>query len=127
MPSLIGTDVAANYLKNVKANGIGVRTLIVKLAGTNITNDDLNSVINYITTNHGVSGSGDSAFVIAGLSGDQTVDENANVFVSGTSDVVYLACQGTGNLTVATADMAISGLTVTVEAIFDQNIQNAAV
>lgn len=127
MPSLLGTDVAANYLKNVKATGIGARTLIVKLAGTNITNDDLNSVINYITTNHGSAGTGDSAFVIAGLSGDQTVDENANVFVSGTSDTVYLAIQGTGDLTVGTADMGISGLTVSIEAVFDQNIQNAAV
>ena len=113
-----GDTVAANYLKNVRANGLGPRTLILKLAGTNLTNNDLNSVINYVTTSHGSSGSGDSAFVVAGLSGDAGA-----AFVSGTTDTVYLAIQGTGDITVATADMGISGLTVTVEAIFDQNYQ----
>jgi len=118
MPSLTATTVAANYLKNVRANGLGPRTLILKLAGTDLTNDDLNSVINYVTTSHGSNGSGDSAFVVAGLSG-----ASGAAFVSGTTDTVYLAIQGTGDITVATADMAISGLTITVEAIFDQNYQ----
>ena len=118
MPSLTATTVAANYLKNVRANGLGPRTLVLKLAGTDITNDDLNSVINYVTTSHGSNGSGDSAFVVAGLSGAAGA-----AFVSGTTDTVYLAIQGTGDITVATADMGISGLTITVEAIFDQNYQ----
>jgi hypothetical protein len=128
MPSLVGTTVAANYLKNVKANGLGVRTLIVKIAKTNLTDTELNTIINYMTTNHGVNGAGDSAFVVAGLSGDQTVDENTNVFVSGTTDVVYLALQGTGNYTVDASDAhGVTGAVTTIEAIFDQNIQNAAV
>jgi hypothetical protein len=118
MPSLIGTDVTTNYLKNVRANGLGPRTIILKLAGTNLTNADLNSVIGYVTTSHGTNGSGDSAFVVAGTG---TADGSA--FVAGTTDTVYLAIQGTGDITVATADMGISGLTVSVEAVFDQNYQ----
>lgn len=118
MASLLGSTVANNYAKNVRANGLGPRTLVLKLAGTNLTDDDLNSVIAYITTSHGSNGSGDSAFTIAGLSG-----ASGAAFVSGVTDTVYLAIQGTGDITVATADQGISGLTITVEAIFDQNYQ----
>ena len=115
MPSLIGTTVAANYLKNGISTSDAGRTLIVKLAGTNLTNDDLNSVIGYITTSHGSSGSGDSAFTVAGVA---TADGSA--FVSGTTDTLFLKVQGTGDLTVGTADQGIGGLTVTIEAIFVQ-------
>ena len=115
MPSLIGTTVAANYLKNGISTSDAGRTLIVKLAGTDLTNDNLNSVINYITTSHGSSGTGDSAFTVAGVA---TADGSA--FVSGTTDTVFLKVQGTGDLTVGTADQSIAGLTVTIEAIFVQ-------
>ena len=118
MPSLLGTTVTANYLKNVRANGLNGRTLILKLAGTNLTDDDLNSVIGYLTTSHGSAGTGDSAFTVAGTG---TADGSA--FVSGTTDTVFLAVQGTGDVTVATADMGISGLTITVEAVFADNNQ----
>ena len=118
MPSLIGTTVTNNYLKNVRANGLGPRTIIVKLAGTDLTDANLNSVIGYLTTAHGSGGTGDSAFTVAGLG---TADGSA--FVSGTTDTVYLALQGTGAFTAATADMEIAGLTITTEAIFDQNYQ----
>lgn len=118
MPSLTSTTVAANYLKNVRANGLGPRTLIVKLAGSNLTDANLNSVIGYLTTAHGNGGSGDSAFVVAGLG---TADGSA--FESGVTDTVYLALQGTGAFTAATADMEIGGLTITTEAVFDQNYQ----
>jgi hypothetical protein len=104
---------ANNYLKHSIATSDAGRTLILKLAGTNLTDADLQSVIGYITTSHGSGGSGDSAFTVAGLG---TADGSA--FVSGTTDTVYLKVQGTGDITVATADMGISGLTITVEAIF---------
>lgn len=107
------TTVGANYLKHSISTSDAGRTLILKLAGTNLTDADLQSVINYITTSHGVSGSGDSAFTVAGFG---TADGSA--FVSGTTDNVFLKVQGTGDLTVATADMGISGLTITIEAIF---------
>ena len=122
MPSLIGTDVTANYLKNVKANGLGPRTLIVSLSKTNITNDEVNAAINKITMSQGTAGAGDSAFVVAGLSSDQTVGSKTLQFVSGTSDVVYLAVQGTGTLTVG-ADFGASGVTAALVASFDQNYE----
>ena len=111
-----GTGVAElgdNYLKHVINQADVGRELIVKLAGTNLTDANLSSVIGYITTSHGSNGSGDSAFVVAAVG---TADGTA--FESGVTDTVYLRVQGTGDLTVATADMGIAGLTVTIEAVF---------
>ena len=113
-----GSGIAASYLpannyKHVINQADVGRELIVKLAGTNLTNDDLNSVIAYITTSHGSAGTGDSAFTVAAVG---TADGSA--FVSGTTDNLFLRVQGTGDLTVGTADQAIAGLTVTIEAIF---------
>jgi hypothetical protein len=103
----------ANALKNVINQADVGRELIVKLSGTNLTNDDVNAVVAYITTSHGAAGAGDSAFTVAAVG---TADGTA--FVSGTTDVVFLRVQGTGDLTVGTADQGIAGLTVTIEAIF---------
>ncbi len=111
-----GTGVAElgdNYLKHVINQADVGRELIVKLAGSNLTDANLQSVINYITTSHGSAGSGDSAFVVAAIG---TADGSA--FESGTTDTVFLRVQGTGDLTVATADQGIGGLTVTIEAVF---------
>ena len=121
MPSLIGTTVTNNYLKNVRANGLGPRTVIVKLAGTNITDADLNTVINYLTSAHGVGGTGDSAFVVAGTA---TVD--GTPFVSGVTDNVFLALQGTGDYTVDSSDAhGVSGLATSIIAVFQDNYQNS--
>jgi hypothetical protein len=48
-----------------------------------------------MTTSHGINGSGDSAFTVAGF-GTAT----GAAFVSGSTDVVYLRLQGTGDYTV---------------------------
>lgn len=104
-------------LANWKKYGISTsdagRTLIIKLAGTDLTHADLESVVNYLTTAHGSGGTGDSAFTIAGVG---TADGSA--FVSGTTDNVFLKIQGTGDFTAATADQEIGGLTITTIAIF---------
>jgi hypothetical protein len=126
MPSLTATTVATNYLKNVRANGLGPRTLIVKIAGNaGILNVELNAAIDYITTSHGSAGTGDSAFVVSGLAGDAA----GAAFVSGTSTDVFVAIQGTGDLTVASVKAAAEGatggnattFTVSIVAVFDQN------
>lgn len=115
----VGDTVAINWQKNVRANGLGPRTIIVKIAKTNITNTELNTIVNYMTSSQGSNGSGDSAFVVAGLSG-----ANGAAFVSGTTDVVYLALQGTGDYTVDASDAhGVTGAATTIEAIFDQNYQ----
>jgi hypothetical protein len=103
----------SNYLKHVINQADVGRELILKLAGTNLTDADLESVTRYITTSHGASGSGDSAFVVAAIG---TADGTA--FESGVTDTVFMRVQGTGNLTVGTADQGIAGLTITIEAIF---------
>lgn len=103
----------ANALKNVISQSDAGREFVVKLAGTNLTNDNLNSVIAYITTSHGSAGTGDSAFTVAAVG---TADGTA--FESGVTDTVFLRVQGTGDLTVGTADQGIGGLTVTIEAVF---------
>ena len=103
-----------NYLKNHEAAGMNGRTLIVSVAKTGgITDANLNTIINYMTSAHGVSGSGDSAFTVAGLG---TADGSA--FTAGSTETVYVALQGTGDLTVADADCGISGYSVALVAVF---------
>jgi hypothetical protein len=114
-----GDTVAANYLKNVRANGLGPRTIILKLEATNITDTQLNAWINYLTTAHGSAGTGDSAFVVAGLS----ASTDGSAFVSGTTDAVVLALQGTGDFTDATVEGLTGTPTATIVAVFDHNYQ----
>lgn len=118
------TNVAANYRKHViSQSGVG-RELIVKIVSNNdITDAELNAMIEYITTSHGTDGEGDSAFTIGGLG---TADGSA--FEAGTTDTVFLRVQGTGELTAATvkaagddqstADGTGNTYTVTTEAVF---------
>ncbi len=113
MADLTGDAIASNFQKfSISQSDVG-RELVLKLAGTDLTNADLLAVYNYITTAHGSAGTGDSAFTVAAIG---TADGSA--FVSGTTDNVFLRVQGTGDLTLATADMGISGLTITIVAEF---------
>ena len=120
MPSLIGTYVTNNYLKNVRANGTNGRTLIVKFAKSDITNTEVNAWVNYLTTAHGTGGTGDSAFTVAGFG---TADGSA--FVSGTTDAVFFALQGTGDFTDATVQALTGTPTVDIIAVFQDNYQTA--
>jgi hypothetical protein len=106
-------QLAANFRKHAINQADVGREFIVKLAGTNLTDANLSAVIGYITTSHGTNGAGDSAFTVAAVG---TADGTA--FESGVTDNVFLRVQGTGDLTVGTADQGIGGLTVTIEAIF---------
>ena len=122
-----GTGIAASYLpannyKNVINQADVGRELIVKIVSNSTINDaELNAAVAYITTSHGSSGSGDSAFVVAAVG---TADGSA--FVSATTDTVFLRCQGTGDLTVASVKSAAEGavgggsgtFTVSIVAIF---------
>lgn len=103
---------ANNYLNVINQADVG-RELIVKIAKTNMTNAELNAWIGYITTSHGSSGSGDSAFTVAAVGTATGV-----AFESGVTDVVYLRVQGTGDLTVATINALTGSPTATIEAIF---------
>jgi len=103
---------ANNYKNAINQADVG-RELIVKIAKTNMTDAQLNAYIAYITTSHGTSGSGDSAFVVAAVG---TADGTA--FEAGVTDVVYLRVQGTGDLTVGTINALTGSPTATIEAIF---------
>lgn len=130
MPSVIGDtggltiDVAANFQKNVRANGLGPRTVIVTVAKANITNDELNAVVNALTLSSATPGyntpdlDGPDAFVVAGLAGDAA----GAAFVAGTTGLVFVALQGTG-IPVTGANVGGSGATVAIIATFDQNYQ----
>ena len=118
MPSLIGSSVTANYLKNVINQADVGRELIVKIARSTanggVTDTEINAVVNYITTSHGSNGLGDSAFVVAAVG---TADGSALTNTTATQ-AVFLRVQGTGDLTVADADMGIANLAVSIEAVF---------
>ncbi len=115
-----GSGIAASYLpannyKHVINQADVGRELIVKVYDSNsaLTDATLGQVIAYLTTSHGTSGSGDDAFTVAAVG-----TAAGGAFVSGTTDTVFLRVQGTGSFTAATADMGISGITVSVEAVF---------
>ncbi len=108
------TTVGANYLKNVISQSDAGREIIVKVAKTNMTNAEVNTIVNYFTTAHGDAGSGDSAFTVAALG---TADGSA--FVSGTTDAIFFRLQGTGDYTVDGSDAhGVTGAVTTIEAVF---------
>jgi hypothetical protein len=112
MPSLLDTTVAANYNKPRTVNGLGPKTTIVKIAKTDITTAELHTIITAITQG-GVSGTND-AFTVAGVA-----TANGAAFVSGTTDVVFLALQGTGVITADSSDAyGVTGAVSTIESVF---------
>ncbi len=115
MASVLST-AGVNSRKFVISQSDAGRELIVKVALTDMTNDNLNDIYNAITSAGG-SGSGDDingpdAFTVAGFG-----TAAGTAFVSGTTDVVFFRVQGTGTFNTTTA-AAGTGATVTVEAIF---------
>lgn len=119
MPSLIDdfandptlTNVAQNYLKHViSQSGVG-RELIVKVAKTDMTDAELETIIRSITT---TGGAGADAFTVGGFG-----TANGSAFVSGTTDVVFLRLQGTGTYTADASDAhGVTGAVTTIEAVF---------
>jgi hypothetical protein len=110
MPA-VSSPVNDNYLKHTISTSDAGRTLIVKIAKTNITNAELSTIINAVTVS---GGAGADAFTVAGLG---TADGSA--FVSGTTDVVFLKLQGTGTYTADGSDAhGVTGAVTTIEAIF---------
>jgi hypothetical protein len=109
-----GTTVGANYLKHTISTSDAGTTLIVKISKTNITDAELNTIIQYMTLSHGVNGNGDSAFTVAGVA-----TANGAVFQSGVTDVVFLKIQGTGDYTVDASDAhGVTGAATEIVAIF---------
>jgi hypothetical protein len=103
--------IAAN--RKVKSGqGIAGRTRIINLAGTNITQAELDSVIQFLTRG-GVAGTNDAHTVV----GVQPLTESG-VFTPGTTDAVQVAIQGTGAFTAAADFGGVTGITSSLLAEF---------
>jgi len=117
-------QLAANFNKPKNGNGLGPRTVIVRIEKAAMTDAELNASLAFLTQSSGVAGalpaSTADAFTIAGIA---PVGNNAQ-FVSGTTADVYLALQGTGVTTGIKAGLeALAGVTTaTVVADFDQRV-----
>ena len=105
--AIAASQLGANNYKNVISTSDAGREIVLSLASDSTINDaELNAAISEVTRSQGSSGSGDSAFTVAGVG---TVDGSA--FVSGTTATVFLRLQGTGNLTVGDIKSAAEGAT----------------
>jgi hypothetical protein len=103
----------ANSLKHVINQADVGRELLIKIAKTNITNTELNTIISAISS---TGGSGADAFVVAAVGTPTGID-----FESGATDVVFLRAQGTGTYTADASDAhGVTGAVTTIEAIFTQ-------
>ncbi|MEN6291408.1 MAG: hypothetical protein ABFD07_05250 [Methanobacterium sp.] len=108
------STVGVNAKKFVISQSDAGREIVVKVAKTNMTHDELYTIWSYLTTSHGVDGAGDSAFTVAAVG---TAD--GSPFVSGTTDVVFFRLQGTGEYTVDGSDAhGVTGAVTTIEAVF---------
>jgi hypothetical protein len=124
-----GTGIAAskpganNFLPQ-QGNGLGPRTVIVRIEKAAMTSAELNASLAFLTQASGVVGAlpADTAdaFTVAGLA---PVGNNGQ-FVSGTTADIYVALQGTGVTTGIKAGLdALAGVTTaTVVADFDQRV-----
>ena len=111
-----GVEITASRATaNKKAKsgqGIAGRTRIINLAGTNITQAELDSVLQFLQAG-GVAGTNDAHTVVA----VQPLTESG-VFTAGTTDAVQVAIQGTGAFTAAADFGGVTGITSSLLAEF---------
>ena len=118
-----GTGVAelGDNKKVDTGNSIAGRTIIAKVAKSNITQAELNTMRLALQTGGTYSGVTNDAMTIVGITSDGGDTPGAgNVdFISGESDVVFFALQGTGDITAdASNALGVTGAALTVEAVF---------
>jgi hypothetical protein len=110
MPSLIGTDIAANYRKfGISQSGVGAEWIVSVAHNAALTEAMLEDVLAYLTMPHGIgdgSTQSDHAFTVGGVG---TADGSAIDWTTWTTDPVYVRMQGTGDFTVGTAAAGMSG------------------
>lgn len=108
-----------NYNVEV-SNGLGPRTRIVSLSKAGMKQAELEDAITFMTVG-GTSGT-DDPVTVAGITSDGGDGDTDTAFVSGESDVVYVAVQGTGEMG-AGADYGggASGVTMAIVADFDND------
>ena len=100
-----------------QGNGLGPRTVVVSIAKTNITQDELDTMLDALSSGGTYSGVTNDAFTIAGIVSDGT----GGAFVAGTSDVVDIALQGTGTINADSSNaLGVTGAALTIVADFNQ-------
>jgi hypothetical protein len=123
----LGATVALltdNFNKPKNGNGLGPRTVIVRVEHAAMTDAELNATLAFLTQASGVAGALAAntvdAFTVAGIA----PVGGAGQFVSGTTADVYIALQGTGETANMKAGLELlDGVsTATVVADFDQRI-----
>lgn len=124
MADLYSGTAGANAKKVKRGNGLGPRTVIIKVAKSNITNDELFTMSTALQAGGTYSGVTNDAFTIAGVASDGGDAGGSTAFVSGESDVVFFALQGTGTINAdASNALGVTGAALTVEVTFDQDYQ----
>jgi hypothetical protein len=111
-----GAAIAAAYApankKAVAGQGIAGRTRIINLAKSNLTQAELDSVLQFLQRG-GTAGTNDAHTVV----GVSCLTESG-VFTPGTTDAVQIAIQGTGVCTVDSNFGGVTGVTSTLIAEF---------
>jgi hypothetical protein len=103
--------LTTNFLKHNIESGLAGRTVVLKLAKTDMTDAEVNTIIRAITRGRTATAANDDAGTIVGFG---TADGSA--FVSGTTDVVFLHVQTTGTLTAQGSNAyGVTGAVTTVE------------
>jgi len=102
--------VASPNYNAAAGNGLGPKTRIISLSNTDMSQAELNAMVRLLQAG-GTAGT-DDAVTIAGIS----------AFVAGTTDVVYVAVQGTGVLTGAENYRGQTGTTMAVVTTFEDNV-----
>jgi len=98
-------------------NGLGIRTRIIGLAKTNMTQAELDAALLYLAAGD-VAGTND-AHTVAGVS----VLTESGVFTGGTTDAVQVAIQGSGAFTAASNfGIGTTGVTSSLLADFTDNV-----
>jgi hypothetical protein len=102
------------------SNGLGAKTTIIKLAKSNMTATELNTAIIALTQGGTYSGVTNDAFSIAGITSDGGDAGTTKAFVTGESDVVFIALQGTGTINAdASNALGVTSFVLTIESTFD--------
>jgi len=117
MADLTGDAIAVNFRKPFGSQSDAGKEIVVavtKSGGGALTNDIMNYVIDWVTTQHydQGTGAGDDAFTIAAVS-----DFEADV-----TTTVHMRLQGTGSIDTTAAHWAAGGAVVAVVATFEQRV-----
>ena len=108
--------LTSNYNKMSKSSGLAGKIYVVKVAKTNMTDAEVNTIVKGIEAGN-VNGT-DDAGVIVGMG---TADGSA--FVSATTDVLFLHIQTTGTITAdGTNAYAVTGAVTTIENIVEPKL-----